>query len=105
MYLPGSASEAGGQCPEADGTIFIDATTEVQFQRSCRVQHRGYDIENREAESMETCMTWCAKTNGCRGVTWFNAGPQGTDLNYCWLKSNMDGEIRFTSDAQSAEHL
>lgn len=103
--VPASASETEVQCPEANATVFLDPTTEVQFQRTCGVQHPGYDIDNREAESMEACMSWCAETNGCHGVTWFDAGPQGTDLNYCWLKSNVDGETRFTNDAQSAVRL
>ncbi len=85
--------------------MITDPVTGAQFKRACAVQHPGYDIVNREAESMEACISWCAETSGCRGATWFNAGPQGTDLNYCWLKSSMGGETRLTNDAQSAERV
>jgi hypothetical protein len=92
-------------CPNADGTTFTDTASGSRFKWSCNVQHPGYDLEHYEADSMTACVALCAKNEDCKGVTWYNAGPQGEDLNYCWLKNNMEGETRSTSDAQSAERL
>ena len=90
------------ECSDADGTTYTDPDTGTKFKRTCYVQHPGYDIANEEKSSMAECMAWCASVTGCRGAQWYNAGPQGTDLNYCWLKSDMTGEVRDTDDAQSA---
>ncbi|ORY60996.1 uncharacterized protein BCR38DRAFT_443163 [Pseudomassariella vexata] len=54
---------------------------------------------------MEECTAFCAKRDDCKGATWYNVGPQGTDLNYCWLKSAMNGDTRDTADAQSVERI
>ncbi len=82
--------------------MYTDPATGTKFKRTCYVQHPGFDIKNEEKDSMEDCMAWCAEEEDCKGAQWYNAGPQGTDLNYCWLKYDMTGEIRETKDAQSA---
>ncbi|RYO92358.1 hypothetical protein DL764_008146 [Monosporascus ibericus] len=63
-------------------------------------KYPGYDIENCEKESVAACIAWCAEADECAAANWYNAGPQGADLNYCWLKSDY-GEVRKTKDAQS----
>ncbi|RYP74320.1 hypothetical protein DL770_007630 [Monosporascus sp. CRB-9-2] len=96
-----ATSDSRLECPEADGTVFTDQGTGKRFKHSCYEQYPGYDIENREKESMAACITWCAEVDECVAANWYNAGPQGTDLNYCWLKSDR-GEVRKTEDAQNA---
>ncbi|RYP19608.1 hypothetical protein DL767_009618 [Monosporascus sp. MG133] len=95
-----ATSDSRLECPEADGTVFTDPGTGKRFKHSCYQQYPGYDIENREKESMATCIAWCAMVDECVAANWYNAGPQGTDLNYCWLKSDH-GEVRKTKDAQN----
>jgi hypothetical protein len=67
--------------------------------------HQGRDILNLEADTMEECVSLCAKNAHCKGAIWYNVGPQGTDLNYCWLKSEMEDDLRVTADAQSVVRL
>lgn len=92
-------------CFRDDGSTYTDPGTGSRFSVECGVAHEGKDIENLEAETMEQCVNLCAKNKFCKGAIWFNVGPQGTDLNYCWLKSEMDGDVRQTIDAQSVVRL
>ncbi|KAI1633807.1 hypothetical protein F4809DRAFT_644129 [Biscogniauxia mediterranea] len=92
-------------CLGADGSTYTDAATRSQFRIECDTAHQGKDIVNREAASMEACVALCAGDDACRGAIWYDAGPQGTDLNYCWLKSAMGDERRETRDAQSVVRL
>ncbi|KAI1488766.1 hypothetical protein F5X96DRAFT_684745 [Biscogniauxia mediterranea] len=92
-------------CLGADGSTYTDAATRSRFRVECDVAHQGKDIVNREAASMEACVALCARDDACRGAIWYDAGPQGTDLNYCWLKSAMSDERRETRDAQSVVRL
>ncbi|KAI8962388.1 hypothetical protein F5Y11DRAFT_322860 [Daldinia sp. FL1419] len=93
-------------CLGADGSTYTDPGTGTKFKIECDVAHEGRDIENLEAESMPECVSLCAKNTRCTGAIWYDVGPQGTDLNYCWLKSSMDdSDIRPTKDAQSVVRL
>lgn len=75
----------------------------------CAAAHEGRDLANVEAATMEECVSLCAQRprGSCVGAIWFAVGPQGTDLNYCWLKSELGGDdaIRDTLDAQSVVRL
>ena len=93
-------------CLGIDGSTYADPSTGSNFKIECNVAHEGHDIENLKAESMEECVSLCAKNVQCKGAIWFNAGVQGTLLNYCWLKSSLnDSDIRYTTDAQSVVRL
>ncbi|KAI0379572.1 hypothetical protein F5Y04DRAFT_282659 [Hypomontagnella monticulosa] len=93
-------------CLGTDGSTYTDPGTGAQFKIECDVAHQGRDIENPEAQSMEECVSLCANNSRCKGAIYYNVGPQGTDLNYCWLKSSMnDTDIRPTKDAQSIVRL
>ncbi|KAI1124781.1 hypothetical protein F5Y10DRAFT_268775 [Nemania abortiva] len=98
-------SPSSRDCLGDDGSIFTDHGTGDRFKIECDVAHQGRDLENIEAQTMEDCVSLCAKNNYCKGAIWYNVGPQGTDLNYCWLKSDMDDDIRVTPDAQSVVRL
>ncbi|KAI1337886.1 hypothetical protein F5Y15DRAFT_147121 [Xylariaceae sp. FL0016] len=102
-----SSSDAGSSrdCIAPDGSVYQDPGTKAQFRVECGIAHQGADIENLEAETMQDCVSLCAENAGCAGAIWYNVGAQGTDLNYCWLKSGMDGELRYTSDAESVVRL
>ncbi|KAI8953995.1 hypothetical protein F4801DRAFT_69335 [Xylaria longipes] len=99
--LPSASSTSSRICLGDDGSTYTDPGTGDKFRIECAVAHQGRDIENLEAETMQECISMCAKNKFCKGAIWFNVGPQGTDLNYCWLKSSMDGEVQDTRDAQS----
>ncbi|RYP66525.1 hypothetical protein DL771_007748 [Monosporascus sp. 5C6A] len=90
--------------PEAEGTVFADPGTGTKFKHSCYEQYPGYDIENREKESMAACIAWGAEADECVAANWYNAGPQGTGLNSCWLKSDH-GRARKTKDAQNVVRI
>ncbi|KAJ2985807.1 hypothetical protein NUW58_g5338 [Xylaria curta] len=92
-------------CIGDEGSVYTDPGTGDKFKISCAIAHQGMDIMNLKAETMEACINLCAKNNRCKGAVWYNVGPQGTDLNYCWLKSGMNGEVRETQDAQSVTLL
>ncbi|KAI1261925.1 hypothetical protein F5Y18DRAFT_190106 [Xylariaceae sp. FL1019] len=92
-------------CIGDDNSTYIDPGTGSRFQLECATAHRGRDIENTEATSMQDCIGLCAKNNQCKGAIWYNVGPQGTDLNYCWLKSAMEDDLDETPDAQSVVRL
>lgn len=93
-------------CLGTDGSTYTDSGTGTKFRIECDVAHQGRDIENLKAESMKECVSLCAKNTRCTGAVYYNVGPQGTDLNYCWLKSSLDdSDIRTTTDAQSVVRL
>ncbi|KAI0455483.1 hypothetical protein F5B21DRAFT_471510 [Xylaria acuta] len=98
---PSASSHSSRICMGDDGGTYTDPGTGDKFRIECAVAHQGKDIENLEAETMQECVSLCAKNRFCKGAIWFNVGPQGTDLNYCWLKSDMDGDVQDTPDAQS----
>ncbi|KAI1496913.1 hypothetical protein F5X99DRAFT_424072 [Biscogniauxia marginata] len=102
---PSNSDPNERSCLGDDGSTYRDPGTGAQFTIECNLAHEGKDIENLEAESMEECVSLCAKDDQCQGAIWYNAGPQGTDLNYCWLKSAMDDERRTTRDAQSVVRI
>ncbi|KAI1429409.1 hypothetical protein F5Y12DRAFT_728102 [Xylaria sp. FL1777] len=93
-------------CIGDDGSTYSDPSTGDKFRIECGVAHQGKDIENLKAYTMEACISLCVKNRFCKGAIWFNVGPQGTDLNYCWLKSEMDDSaIQLMPDAQSVVRL
>ncbi|KAI3336326.1 hypothetical protein HD806DRAFT_1958 [Xylariaceae sp. AK1471] len=101
-----SPSSSSRDCLGDDGSTYTDANTGAKFRIECAVAHQGRDIENLKADAMEDCVGLCAKNERCKGAIWYNVGPQGTDLNYCWLKSQMDDDdLRVTGDAQSIVRL
>ncbi|KAI8627339.1 hypothetical protein F5Y19DRAFT_176095 [Xylariaceae sp. FL1651] len=100
-----SSSSSSRNCLGDDGSTYTDPNTGDKFKIECAVAHQGRDIENLEAETMEDCVSLCAKNDQCKGAIWYNVGPQGTDLNYCWLKSQMADDLRDTPDAQSVVRL
>ncbi|KAI0445005.1 hypothetical protein F4803DRAFT_548630 [Xylaria telfairii] len=99
---PSASSPSSRICIGNDGSTYTDPGTKDKFRIECATAHQGKDIENLEASSMQECIGLCTKNKFCKGVIWFNVGPQGTNLNYCWLKSAMDGEVQSMPDAQSA---
>ncbi|KAI0105470.1 hypothetical protein GGR51DRAFT_189538 [Nemania sp. FL0031] len=103
---PSSTSSPSSRiCIGDDGSTYTDPGTGDKFKIECDVSHNGQDIENVEAQTMQDCISLCAKSNYCKGASWYNVGPQGTDLNYCWLKSGMGSDVRITPDAQSVIRL
>ncbi|KAI1167416.1 hypothetical protein F5B18DRAFT_439531 [Nemania serpens] len=92
-------------CLGDDGSTYTDPGTGDTFKIECTASHQGKDIVNLEAQTMEECVSLCAKNTHCKGAAWYNVGPQGTDLNYCWLKSEMADDVRITADAQSVVRL
>ncbi|KAI1312091.1 hypothetical protein F5Y03DRAFT_409276 [Xylaria venustula] len=92
-------------CLGDDGSTYTDPGTGDKFRIECSVAHQGTDLENLEAYTMESCVSLCAKNSHCKGAIWFNVGPQGTDLNYCWLKSAVGGPVQVNADAQSVVRL
>ncbi|XXH05250.1 calponin [Hypoxylon texense] len=99
-------AQSNGYCLGQDGSTYTDPGTGARFEVECDVAHQGKDIENLKADTMEDCVSLCAANSRCVGAIWYNVGPQGTDLNYCWLKSSLDdSDIRDTPDAQSVVRL
>ncbi|KAI5925011.1 hypothetical protein F4810DRAFT_662528 [Camillea tinctor] len=98
-------SSPSSSCLGPNESTYTDPSTGSQFRIECATAHEGKDIANHEADSMEACVGMCAGDASCAGAVWFDAGPQGTDLNYCWLKSRMDDGRRETGDAQSVVRL
>ncbi|KAI2602800.1 hypothetical protein GGR54DRAFT_468821 [Hypoxylon sp. NC1633] len=99
-------SSSSKVCIADDGSTYTDPGTGDKFKIECAKAHQGKDIDNPEAETMQACISLCAKNSECVGAIWYNVGPQGTDLNYCWLKRSMDdSDIRNTPDAQSVVRL
>ncbi|KAI0539028.1 hypothetical protein GGR58DRAFT_271487 [Xylaria digitata] len=104
--LPTQSSPSSRICIGDDGSTYTDPGTGDKFRLECTVAHQGKDIVNLEANTMQSCISMCAKNTHCKGAIWYNVGPQGTDLNYCWLKSEMDdSDVRITADAQSVVRL
>ncbi|KAF2964542.1 hypothetical protein GQX73_g9013 [Xylaria multiplex] len=104
--LPTQSSPSSRICIGDDGSTYTDPDTGDKFRLECTVAHQGKDIVNLEANTMQSCINMCAKNTHCKGAIWYNVGPQGTDLNYCWLKSEMDdSDVRITPDAQSVVRL
>ncbi|KAI1413564.1 hypothetical protein F5Y13DRAFT_26380 [Hypoxylon sp. FL1857] len=95
----------GGSCLGTDGSTYTDPGTGSKWKIECDIAHQGKDIENYEAQSMEACVSMCANESSCVGAIWYSAGPQGTDLNYCWLKKSLSDDLKDTKDAQSVVRL
>ncbi|KAI0106141.1 hypothetical protein F4776DRAFT_470840 [Hypoxylon sp. NC0597] len=95
----------GGSCLGTDGSTYTDPGSGSKWKIECDIAHQGKDIENYEAQSMEACVSMCANESGCVGAIWYSAGPQGTDLNYCWLKKSLNNNLKDTKDAQSVVRL
>ncbi|KAI1452055.1 hypothetical protein F4805DRAFT_448930 [Annulohypoxylon moriforme] len=100
-----TASSSNGDCLGADGSTYTDPGTGSQFRIECDIAHQGKDIDNYEAQTMEACVSMCASNSECVGAIWYSAGPQGTDLNYCWLKYTLEDTLKSTKDAQSVVRL
>ncbi|KAI0527937.1 hypothetical protein F5B22DRAFT_11591 [Xylaria bambusicola] len=105
-----TSSPSSRVCIGDDGSTYTDPATGDKFRLECAVSHQGQDIENVKTYSMQSCISMCAKNTHCKGAVWYNVGPQGTNLNYCWLKSTMedpkvDGAVLVTKDAQSVVRL
>ncbi|KAI1075369.1 hypothetical protein F5B20DRAFT_585335 [Whalleya microplaca] len=100
-----SPTSGAGPCLGVNGTTYKDHGTGVEFKIECAEAHQGKDIDNVKSDTMENCVSICAKNTQCKGAIYYNAGPQGTDYNYCWLKSAMDDEYIYTNDAQSVVRL
>lgn len=79
------------------------------------MSYDGNDLQPQKAETMGRCLALCSAghTGGgggggsrCAGVVWYDAGPQGTDLNWCWLKRSMDKAVlSYRDSAQTAIRL
>ncbi|RWA12895.1 hypothetical protein EKO27_g2216 [Xylaria grammica] len=96
----------GRDLPNREFSVLVLLLQVPETPTHLYLAHEGKDIENLEAETMQACVSLCAKNTHCKGAIWYNVGPQGTDLNYCWLKSEMDdNDIRVTPDAQSVVRL
>ncbi|CAJ2510263.1 Uu.00g061630.m01.CDS01 [Anthostomella pinea] len=102
---PTSGGSSKPKCLADDGSTYTDPKTGDQFKVECNVAHQGADIENLEAQTMQECVSLCANNEQCNGAIWYDVGPQGTDLNYCWLKSAMKDDLRYTTDAQSVVRI
>ncbi|KAI0901575.1 hypothetical protein F4806DRAFT_443761 [Annulohypoxylon nitens] len=100
-----TTSSSDGDCLGANGSTYTDSGTGSQWKIECDTAHQGKDIVNYEAETMEACVSMCASDSDCVGAIWYSAGPQGTDLNYCWLKSTLEDNLKSTKDAQSVVRL
>ncbi|KAI1213309.1 uncharacterized protein F4807DRAFT_258619 [Annulohypoxylon truncatum] len=100
-----ATTSSDGDCLGADGSTYTDPGTGSQFRIECDIAHQGKDIDNYEAQTMQACVSMCADDSECVGAIWYSAGPQGTDLNYCWLKSTLDDDLKSTKDAQSVVRL
>ena len=101
------------ECPGADNTIYtVPGTTQV-FRRQCGINYGAVDgavdVQGATKSSMGDCLALCAKYNiniettkrGCVGVTWVYIGPQGTQYNFCWIKSAL-GNITYFDNNESA---
>ncbi|KAI0883513.1 uncharacterized protein GGS22DRAFT_167183 [Annulohypoxylon maeteangense] len=100
-----TATTSNGDCLGADGSTYTDPGTGARFRIECDIAHLGKDIENYKAQTMEACVSMCASDSTCVGAIWYSAGPQGTDLNYCWLKNTLENTLKSTKDAQSVVRL
>jgi hypothetical protein len=87
------------ECPSVDNTNYTVPGTGAVFRRECLTDRQGSDIANVEQLSMEDCLAYCvswntnaANSQRCAAVTWVYVGPQGTDVNYCWIKYAVPGK-------------
>ncbi|KAI3538340.1 hypothetical protein CABS01_08155 [Colletotrichum abscissum] len=99
--LPGQASsilgEATTNCPDlsSENKTYTVPNSNLRFVRECGNNYPMNDLGHIPLTRMEDCMNLCAalavttqSADGpCVGVAWVTAGKQGTDENYCWLKS------------------
>ncbi|KAK8073139.1 hypothetical protein PG996_006487 [Apiospora saccharicola] len=93
-------SDTAPLCPGANNTVIDDGGT--QYRRICGISYDGNDIQPQKADTMGQCLSLCSAHTGqvaCAGVVWYDAGPQGTDLNWCWLKRSMDKAVLSYRDA------
>ncbi|KAK8064363.1 hypothetical protein PG994_007001 [Apiospora phragmitis] len=107
-----SASDPAPSCPDANNTVYTtpadeDGSGSTQYRRICGVSYDGNDIQPEKAETMGRCLALCSGQQGsCAGVVWYDAGPQGTDLNWCWLKRSMEKAVlSYRDSAQTAIRL
>jgi hypothetical protein len=84
------------ECPDVNNTNYTVPGTNQVFLRQCDTNRVGSDIEYVEKNSMTDCLSYCASWNSnsasstrCLSVTWVYQGPQGTYVNYCWIKSSV----------------
>ncbi|RYP06717.1 hypothetical protein DL765_009385 [Monosporascus sp. GIB2] len=101
---PTTTSGPGGvtvECPWADGTDYSSPSHPAKtFRKQCGVNYMFYDLRNQTVNSFEECLDLCAAETGCVLANWQYWGPQGTDQNYCWLKSDK-GEKRVGGGTES----
>ncbi|KAK8017115.1 hypothetical protein PG993_015304 [Apiospora rasikravindrae] len=77
-------SDTAPPCPDANNTIYTSPANDggTQYRRICGVSYDGNDIQPQLAQTMGMCLSLCSgHAGGCAGVVWYDAGPQGTDLN------------------------
>ncbi|KAK8133298.1 hypothetical protein PG999_001471 [Apiospora kogelbergensis] len=94
--------------PGANNTIHTSPKNEggKKYRRICGVSYGGNDLHPQKADTMGRCLSLCSECSGCAGVVWYGAGPQGTDLNWCWLKKSMKKAVMSSrDDAQTAIRL
>ncbi|KAF4783767.1 hypothetical protein HER10_EVM0000051 [Colletotrichum scovillei] len=91
---PVPAPAPGGYAPSENKTYTVP-NSNLRFVRECGNNYPMNDLGHIPLTRMEDCMNLCAalavttqSADGpCVGVAWVTAGKQGTDENYCWLKS------------------
>ncbi|KAH8652708.1 hypothetical protein BGZ60DRAFT_519872 [Tricladium varicosporioides] len=95
-------------CPGTDNTNYVVPNTSQKFVRRCNTDLAGSDFSRSNANNMAECLALCAKQNEdpnavtkCYAVTWVYRGPQGTSVNYCWLKNKLPGSS-FADGMESA---
>ncbi|KAH6664199.1 hypothetical protein B0J14DRAFT_706632 [Halenospora varia] len=95
-------------CPGTDNTNYVVPNTSQKFVRRCNTDLAGSDFSRSNANNMAECLALCAKQNAdanavtkCYAVTWVYRGPQGTAVNYCWLKNSVPGSS-FADGMESA---
>ncbi|KAK7961587.1 uncharacterized protein PG986_002412 [Apiospora aurea] len=105
-------SDTAPPCPGANNTAYTSTAHEgsTQYRRICGISYDGNDIQPQVAETMGDCLSLSSGYAGggvrCAGVVWYDAGPQGTDLNWCWLKRSMDRAVlTYRDSAQTAIRL
>ncbi|TDZ33122.1 hypothetical protein C8035_v006054 [Colletotrichum spinosum] len=99
--LPEQASSILGEvttnCPNlsSENKTYTPPGSNLRFVRECGKNYPFNDLGYIPLTKMEDCINLCAalyvttqSADGkCIGVAWVTAGKQGTDQNYCWLKS------------------
>ncbi|UQC87736.1 uncharacterized protein CLUP02_13255 [Colletotrichum lupini] len=82
-------------CQASENKTYTVPNSNLRFVRECGNNYPMNDLGHIPLTRMEDCMNLCAalavttqSADGpCVGVAWVTAGKQGTDENYCWLKS------------------